>query len=349
MLAPRPCDSETLSSQSDQALDRPPEGRPAGGLRALVELARVDQWLKNTAILPGAIVAAQLGAGLETGHLARIALAAAAACLLSSSNYVLNGLLDAVTDRAHPTKQYRPLAAGTLSRASAWCEWAVLGIGGLVLAWSVDPAVGWTAVAFVAAALAYNAPPLRAKDVPYLDVVVEAVNNPLRLALGWFAVVTTRFPPLSLLVAYWALGAFILTVKRLAELRFLASRRVSAPSYRRSFGHYTQERLHAATAFHLVLCSFFAGVFIVRFKLELILMLPAGALFVAYYLWLGLHEGSPAQSPERVFRRPLLAGYLAGCLLLFLVLLRADLPALYRLFNVEPASGRALWELDRGR
>jgi decaprenyl-phosphate phosphoribosyltransferase len=317
-------------------------------LRAWVELARVDQWLKNASVLPGAIVATQFSPALDAGDIARIGLVLVAACLLSSSSYVLNGLLDAVTDRAHPIKQDRPLVTGSVTRASAWCEWAVLGAAGLALAWSVNPAVGWTATAFVAAALAYNAPPLRTKDLPYLDIVVEAINNPLRLALGWFAVVENRFPPLSLLLAYWTLGAFLLTVKRLAELRFLTSRKVAAPSYRRSFAHYSEARLHAGTAFHLVLCSFFAGVFIVRFKLELILMLPAGALFVAWYLWLGLDDASPAQSPERVFRRPLLAGYLAACLLLFLVLLRSDIPALYRVFNVEPASGRALWELDRG-
>jgi decaprenyl-phosphate phosphoribosyltransferase len=302
--------------------------------------------LKNVAILPGAIVAALFRPELAASDTLRVVIVFVAACLLSSSSYVLNGILDRESDRTHPVKLDRPLPAGRIAGAAPWLEWALLGVAGLGLAWTVGASAGWTAALFAATALLYNVPPLRAKDVPYLDIVVEAFNNPLRLALGWFAVEATLFPPLSLLIAYWSLGAFILAVKRLAELRFLASRSVPAVAYRRSFAHYSQERLLAVCAFHLVVASCLAGVFIVRFKLELILILPAGALFVAYYLWVGLREESPAQSPERVFRRPLLIAYLAGCLLLFLVLVRSDLPALYGLFNVKHASAGELWKLE---
>ena len=229
----------------------------------------------------------------------------------------------------------------SFSRCAMFCRSATA-------AFSIGAQVGLTAVAFLLSALVYNLAPVRAKDVPYVDVAVEALNNPLRFALGWFPLIPDRMPPLSVLFAYWALGAFFLAVKRLAELRFLSTRQSAAASvsYRRSFAHYSEEHLLASAAFYLVLSAFFAGVFIVRFKLELILMVPAAALFLAYYLWLGLREESPTQSPERAFRRPGLAGYLCACLILFLVLVRTDLPVLDRFFNVEPASERALWEID---
>jgi 4-hydroxybenzoate polyprenyltransferase len=317
-------------------------------LRPYVELARVGQWLKNVSIVPGLIVAAFFRPRLGLSEAAAIATCVAAACLLSSSNYVLNGLLDSTSDRSHPLKNARPLAAGTVSRSAAWVEWAILAAAGLAAAFAINREVGTTAIAFLLAALVYNVPPVRAKDLPYLDVVVESVNNPLRLALGWFVLIRDRMPPLSLLFAYWALGAFFLVVKRLAELRFLARRQSVADSaaYRRSFAHYSEDLLLASAAFCLVFCAFFSGVFIVRFKLELVLMVPAAAWFLAYYLRLGLRDESPAQRPEEVFRLPRLAGYLVACLVVFFVLLRADIPALYRLFNVAPASAGALWPLD---
>jgi len=43
--------------------------------------------------------------------------------------------------------------------------------------------------------IAYNVPPLRTKEWPYLDVLSESINNPIRLLLGWFALVSVRFPP----------------------------------------------------------------------------------------------------------------------------------------------------------
>jgi 4-hydroxybenzoate polyprenyltransferase len=234
-----------------------------------------------------------------------------------------------------------------MSRGTAWMEWMILAVAGLVVAFAINAQVGATAIVFWSAALAYNVPPVRAKDLPYVDVVVESVNNPLRLAFGWFVLIPDRLPPLSLLFAFWALGAFFLAVKRLAELRYLAQHQNAATSaaYRRSFAHYSEAHLLATAAFHLVVCAFFSGVFIVRFKLELILMVPAAALFLAYYLWLGLRDESPAQSPEQVFQLPALAGYLVACLIVFFVLLRTDIPALYRLFHVERASERALWQL----
>ena len=37
----------------------------------------------------------------------------------------------------------------------------------------------------------YNFSPVRTKDVPYLDVLTESINNPLRLLLGWSAIIDT--------------------------------------------------------------------------------------------------------------------------------------------------------------
>ena len=58
----------------------------------------------------------------------------------------------------------------------------------------------------------YNMPPIRTKELPYIDVLTESINNPIRLLLGWFALVDNRIPPASLLIAYWALGAFFMAL-----------------------------------------------------------------------------------------------------------------------------------------
>ena len=90
------------------------------------------------------------------------------------------------------------------------------------------------AVLLLAMGIFYNARPLRTKDRPYLDVLSEAVNNPLRLLLGWFTLVGSVLPPSSILLAYWMGGAFLMAVKRFTELRGIADRE-AAGNYRRSF------------------------------------------------------------------------------------------------------------------
>ena len=78
----------------------------------------------------------------------------------------------------------------------------------------------------------YNVRPIRSKDRIYLDVLSESINNPLRLLLGWSAVLAGMLPPSSILMAYWMGGAFLMAVKRYAEYRFIndpeSSRTLSA-------------------------------------------------------------------------------------------------------------------------
>src|SRR3546814_14017148 len=75
------------------------------------------------------------------------------------------------------------------------------------------------ALAFAAQGLAYNVPPLRTKDVPYLDVLSESVNNPLRLAIGWAMIDPGSLPPVSIIIAHWFGGAFLMVTNRLSEYR----------------------------------------------------------------------------------------------------------------------------------
>ena len=44
-------------------------------------------------------------------------------------------------------------------------------------------------------------PPVRTKDRAYLDVLSESVNDPLRLLMGWFAIIPDALPPSSLILA----------------------------------------------------------------------------------------------------------------------------------------------------
>ena len=60
-------------------------------------------------------------------------------CLLASSNYVINEILDAPTDLSHRVKRHRPIPAGLVRLPVAYAEWIVLGAIGLGLAWCINP------------------------------------------------------------------------------------------------------------------------------------------------------------------------------------------------------------------
>jgi decaprenyl-phosphate phosphoribosyltransferase len=323
-----------------------PAGGGAATLMAYVRMARLDHWAKNVLMVPGIAVAVFYAPSrLTTDSAWALVLTVAATCLVASSNYVLNEWLDAKTDRFHPHKSARPAASGTIRPAFAIAEWLLLAVAGFGLAWMVNTPVLVTAGVLWLMGLLYNVPPVRLKDWAYLDVLSESANNPLRLGLGWFALIPDRLPPFSLVLAYWMSGAFLMAVKRLSEYRELSAARV-AGAYRRSFDSYTEETLLGSSIFYAALGSQFGGMFILRYRLELVLLAPFVAGLFAYYVHLSYKPLSAVQHPERLYREPALSVYLLVCLALFVALMFIQVPALYDWFSVEPAGVAPLWNVS---
>jgi decaprenyl-phosphate phosphoribosyltransferase len=312
---------------------------------AYVQIARVDHWFKNAFMILGVILAVFYEPRLMTwGSLAPLFVAVAATCLVASSNYVLNELLDGPNDRLHPEKRYRPVPSGRVRPALAYAEWLLLAVGGLGLAWSLNPYFFVSALSLWVMGIAYNVPPLRTKEWPYVDVLSESINNPIRLLLGWFALVTAHFPPVSLAISYWMVGAFFMAMKRYAEYRHIGDPRVAA-AYRRSFAYYTEDRLLISLVFYATACALFAGIFIVRYHPELILFTPLAAGLFAYYMKLGLQPDSPVQNPEKLYRQRGFVVYLFVCLFAFVGLMFTSIPTMYDMFNIAPSRVSPLWTL----
>ena len=102
--------------------------------RGYIKIARIDHWIKNVFILPGFLVALSVEPGLINRiNWFEVIIGLAAICLISSSNYVLNEILDATSDRAHPFKSSRPVVSGEVNVAAAYAEWLVLMGLGLLL------------------------------------------------------------------------------------------------------------------------------------------------------------------------------------------------------------------------
>ena len=321
------------------------ERKARGGVWPYIQIARVDHWFKNVFMVLGVILAVFYEPSvLQWSSLVSLAIAVMSTCLVASSNYVLNELLDAPGDRLHPEKKHRPVPSGRVKLAIGYAEWLLVGAAGLGLAITLNKYFFFSALWLWVMGILYNVPPIRTKEWPYLDVLSESVNNPIRLLLGWFALVTTHIPPVSLAIAYWMIGAFFMAMKRFAEFRHIGDKKVAA-AYRKSFEYYTEERLLASILFYATTCTLFAGIFIVRYHLELILFAPIGAGVFTYYFHLGMLPDSPVQNPERLYRNRGFFFYMIGAAVLFVVLMFTSIPGIYQIFHVEPVSMSPLWTI----
>jgi decaprenyl-phosphate phosphoribosyltransferase len=233
-----------------------PDPRLRQALR-YVAIARPHHYAKNILVLVGVALAYfHQPDALTNPRLLLVGWGLLATCLIASSNYVLNEILDASSDRFHRHKSDRPIAAGYISPAVAYGEWLILGVIGQSIAAWIGSSFFAVAIAFQLMAILYNVPPVRLKDLPYLDVLSEAVNSPLRLLLGWLIVLPSELPSLWLILVFWMAGAFEMARKRLKEYRFFQDR-TAAAGYRRSFAHYDERHLKSSMAVYASVMAVF--------------------------------------------------------------------------------------------
>ena len=308
------------------------DARTRPSLRGHLAILRLGHWVKNVFVLPGVVVAASIDRSCLKWDLAGLlVLGLLATGLIASSNYVLNAILDAPFDRFHPVKRLRPVPSGAVSLPLAYAQWIALMLAGAGLGLMISMPFAAVMLVLWVMGCVYNVPPLRAKDVPYVDILTEAVNNPLRMLAGWYLTRTPSVPTTSLLISYWMIGCYFMAIKRLAEYRDLGDPARSA-AYRKSFAWYTEARLLAAIVFFGSQAMLFFGAFIMRYRLELVLAFPLIAWVMAAYLALAFKPGSAAQEPEKLYREPALMVAVVCSAALMTLLLFVDLPVLHRIF-----------------
>ncbi len=304
-------------------------------LRAHLAIARLDHSIKNLFVLPGVIVPLSVDPALfNVGLVRKLVLALVSITLVACSNYVINEVLDAPFDRLHPIKKNRPAARGLVSTPLAYVQWLVMMAGGMVIAVTLSKLFALAALTLWIMGCLYNFPPIRTKDVSYLDVLTESINNPLRMLLGWYAVTSVLIPPVSLLVAYWMIGCYFMALKRFSELRELQQEgdHGVAGAYRASFRRYTPESLLVSVVFYASTAMLFLGAFIIRYRIELILSFPLVALTMAIYLRLAFQPESAVQNPEKLYREPLLMASFSATVLVMGILLFLRIPRLEQFF-----------------
>jgi 4-hydroxybenzoate polyprenyltransferase len=313
----------------DLALD-PPQVKPAGTLRDYLALARFDHFTKHIFIVPGIVLAYLLRGGPAHFPVTQAILGFITAVCIASANYVINEYLDREFDKHHPTKSRRRAVERALRGNLVKLEWALFTFVGLGCAWLGSTTLFVTACIFGLQGIFYNVSPLRTKDKPYLDVISESINNPLRLTIGWVMIDPHTLPPSSIILAYWFGGAFLMAAKRYSEYREIAGSHGAALliRYRASFAGYSEVSLNISCFVYGLLSTFFLAIFLIKYRVEYLIVVPPIIALFGYYLALSTRPASSAQNPEKLFREPRLIGLVILLAVLFVVATYVDMPAL---------------------
>ena len=296
-------------------------------MKKYIKIARPDHWVKNAFILPGIVIAFLLTdySISVSQFVMRFICGFIATCFIASANYVINEWLDAEFDKFHPTKKYRPVVSENMKFSLVMLEYAiciVLGVGFSLLV-NIPFLVVELILLFMG--VVYNVKPLRTKDIVYLDVISESVNNMLRLLLGWFIVSDSLIPPSSILIGYWFAGAFLMATKRFAEYRMIGDPE-KAGLYRKSFKYYTEVKLLVSSFFYAMCATFFIGVFMIKYRMQYILGMPLVFGLFCFYLAIAFKPDSAAQKPEKLYKEKSLLIYLLILVVVLIALTFIDIP-----------------------
>jgi decaprenyl-phosphate phosphoribosyltransferase len=202
-------------------------------LGGIVRELRPKQWIKNVLVF-----AAPLAAGVFNNRDTDLRALGAFGCFCAaaSATYLLNDAMDIESDRLHPVKKNRPMAAGLVPVGLAYALAVVLlvvAIGGSFL---LRRDFGFTILAYLALTTVYT---LWLKHVPILDIVAVAAGFVLRAIGGATA---TGLPISEWFFIVTSFGAlFMVTGKRAGERSDLGD---DAANIRPALAAYTPQYLN---------------------------------------------------------------------------------------------------------
>ncbi len=212
----------TLARAASHPADGPSPSVADPGARAVLEVARgvitslrPRQWPKNAVVLAGLLFALELG---KPDAVVRAVTGAFLFCLLSSTVYLVNDVLDRAKDRLHPFKRLRPIAAGIVPIPLALGIAAGIGISSLAWSIALEPAFGAAAGAYLTLQALYV---VVLKHLVILDVLAVAGGFVIRAVAGAFAIGVPVSP--WLYVCTMLLALFLALGKRRQEIALLAA------------------------------------------------------------------------------------------------------------------------------
>jgi 4-hydroxybenzoate polyprenyltransferase len=198
-------------------------------LRSLFISMRPKQWVKNIFVLAALIFDRQL---FQINSDLRSLAGLIIFCLISSSVYLINDVMDIDADKKHPTKRFRPIASGILSPTTAIIFTTILIIGSLIAAYFLSLLFALICIFYFLMNLAYSK---WLKHIVILDVIIIAAGFVLRVAAGVSLINVERFSP-WLYVVTTVFALYLGFGKRRAELSILSDK---ASQHRRVLEGYT--------------------------------------------------------------------------------------------------------------
>ncbi len=221
---------------TDQVDDKKVAGPPANLMVGVIKALRPRQWLKNILVAAAPLAAWGTDVHYDWASVpSQVAIAFVVFCLAASAIYLINDARDVEADRQHPTKQFRPIAAGVVPEWLAYTLAVVLGSLSLGISWLVNQNLVLVMAVYIVIQLGYC---FGLKHQAVIDICIVSSGFLIRGIAGAAAANIYLSQWFLLVLAFGSL--FQAAGKRYAELQ-LAER--TGAKIRKSLENYTSTYL----------------------------------------------------------------------------------------------------------
>jgi 4-hydroxybenzoate polyprenyltransferase len=276
----------------------------------LIRTARPRQWLKNFALVAPAVI---MGNIYDPFTISKLIDGFIAFCLISSSAYFVNDIIDAPKDSLHPIKKNRPIPSGKLKVWVAWIVAILLMISSILYS-LIHGGTFFTALIIVYIIIQFIYSTF-IRNIIILDSLTVASGFVIRVIAG--AVITAISVSSWLILTTIALSLLLAFGKRRSEKTLLSETHTEAET-RKTLKNYPDNLLDSmitmSATFCIVSYSLFTfqvspdlSVSSIRRYLPSVIDSPKWLMFtiplviygVARYLYI-IYEKKQGESPERV-------------------------------------------------
>jgi 4-hydroxybenzoate polyprenyltransferase len=259
---------------------------------SLLALVRPAHWVKNLLVLVPPFFASRL---FDGNTLQSVLPVLASFCCVASAGYVINDIVDAAKDRAHPQKRKRPIAAGaiTVPQASAVAV-ALLAISVLLSHTMRTSFLTWLA-AYAVMSVGYT---FFLKRIFLLDLFAIAACFVIRIMAGGSAFSVSISSWLFLTMFF--LSLFLAAGKRLGERRLLGA---AASLHRKNLSAGSEGFLRTALWSMAVVTLVTYALYTVDVRNSLFYTVPFATYGVLRYLFL-IEERGTGDPTELVLHDP---------------------------------------------
>lgn len=297
-----------------------------GKIKLFFLISRIDHWPKQIFLIPGFIYAYFFEDFNILSQYHLILSCFICTSIIASANYSINEFLDSKYDKYHPLKRQRALVSNSIKTSEIIIYYFFLIFFSFFISYlfNHNKFFNYILLVFAVAGIIYNVKPFRSKDIFIIDILSEAINNPIRFLLAYFSLSSNFEFNYNILLSYWFGGAFLMSCKRYAERRFIKSQKIIL-KYRPSLAKYSDYKL----LFLIVVFSILSILNLHLFLWDLnftnpLLSLYFSILFIFYFL-ISTNDRGLAQTPEKLFYKTNFILFLIFFFLIFFILFKSKI------------------------